>query len=92
MLIVTEYSLNFNVAKLPNDQFIAVCNMGGFTLCGSVCKEPTDAIQSLFQMIGGASGYSNPDTDIAVAMFLSGTTLQEVGQRTEIPATTKNRR
>lgn len=88
VMTVTEYSLNFNVAELPNGQFVAVCNMGGFTLRGSVCKEQTDAIRSLFQMIGGASGYANPDADIAVAMFLSGTTLQEVGQRSEIPATT----
>ena len=90
-LTVTEYTLNFNIAELPNGQYVGVCNMGGFTLRGSVCKEPTDAIRSLFQMIGGASGYSNADADIAVAMYLSGTTLQEVGAKT-IPATTRTRR
>lgn len=88
-MLVTQYSVDFNVAQISERQFVAVCNLGGFTLRGNVCGSHQEATRSLFQLLGGAAGYNSPDADLAIALALGGTDIQSVGAKPELPANAK---
>lgn len=71
------FTLTWTVAQLPDGQFVAVANLGGFTLRSSVCKTPLEATRYLLQLAGGA--YNNPDADLGLSLALSNTSLQDIG-------------
>lgn len=73
-----KFSVNWTVAQLPNNKYIAVAIVGGITLRGNVCNDPTEASRSLFQLLGGM--HNSTDADIAISLHVSGTSMAEIAQ------------
>jgi len=69
-------TINFNVVKLAANVYIATAVVGGMNIRGGTRPDAVQAVQSLFMVLGGASGNTD-DALIAVSLLMQDTNITD---------------
>lgn len=77
---VTEFSISLRIVRLGEDLVFATTTISGVLFRSGSRKNAREAVQSLFQVLGGVSGNSD-DTAIAIELAMKGMMMSDLAPR-----------